>query len=82
MIEIKFYIDEKKSVAYYNNIEIGECCFVEEDDTWNIIHTFVKSEYQGMGIAKKLVECVKKYSDYNHKKLKADCMYAKKIISR
>ena len=57
MIIIKF--EENQSVAYDDDDKkIGECDFIEENDTWNIIHTEVDNTYQGQGIAKKLVECV------------------------
>ena len=56
MIKIKF--EENKSVACDDDKKIGECDFIEENDTWNIIHTEVDNTYQGQGIAKKLVECV------------------------
>ena len=67
-------------MVYDKDVEIGECCFVENDDVWNIIHTYVKSEYQGQGIARKLVECVKEQSIENNKKLIAKCSYANKIV--
>ena len=82
VIEFKFYLEEKRCVAFDNHEEIGESCYVENGDTWNIIHTFVKSEYQGQGIARKLVECIKEKAIHNNKLLIADCTYAKKIISR
>lgn len=82
VIEIKFYIEEKRCIAFDNHNKIGEACYTENGDTWNIIHTFVKSEYQGQGIARKLVECIQEQAVYNQKELVADCSYAKKIISR
>ena len=51
MIIIKF--EENQSVAYDENKKIGECDFIEENNTWNIIHTEVDNTYQGQGIAKK-----------------------------
>ena len=82
MIKISFSIEEKKCIALDNNIEVGECSFAEIDNTWNINHTYVKEEYQGQGIARKLVECVKEQADYYHKNLIADCSYADKVLSR
>ena len=55
MITIKFIIDKQKSIALDNDILIGECEYIVNDNTWNIIHTTVNSNYQGQGIAKKLV---------------------------
>lgn len=82
MIEIKFEKENNKSVAYDNNIEIGECVFVEEREYWNIVHTEVSPLYQGQGIARKLVESVIENARIYDKKLMADCSYAKKILER
>ena len=78
MIEIKFEND--KSVAYDGNNKIGECDFIESNDTWNIVHTEVNNSYQGQGIARKLVESIIENAKRNNKELIADCSYAKKII--
>ena len=80
MIEIKFYINENKSVAYDNDVKIGECDFIEQEGNWNIIHTEVNNLYQGQGIARKLVESIIENSKKNNKKLIAECSYAKKVI--
>lgn len=80
MIEIKFIKEENRAVAYDNNVEIGECKFIELVDTWNIIHTEVDKKYQGQGIAKRLVKCVIENSEKYSKNLVAECSYAKKVI--
>ncbi len=80
MIEIKFLKSENKSIALEDNKIIGECQFVEEKNTWNIIHTFVSNEYRGQNIARKLVECVIEEAEKNNKKIIADCSYAKKVL--
>ena len=58
MIEIVFKLDENKSIAYDSEKKVGKCDFEEIDDIWNITHTEVDSDYQGQGIARKLVENV------------------------
>jgi len=78
MIDIKF--ENNKSVAYDGNNKIGECDFIESNDTWNIVHTEVDNSYQGQGIARRLVESVIENAKVNNKKLVADCSYAKKVI--
>ena len=78
MIKIKF--EENKSVAYDENKKIGECDFIEENNTWNIIHTEVDNTYQGQGIAKKLVECVIENAKKQNKNIIADCSYAKMVL--
>lgn len=80
MIEIKFDKNENKAVAYDNNTSIGECDFIEKENTWNITHTKVNSSYQGQGIARRLVEIIIENSKKYNKELKADCSYAKKVI--
>ena len=80
MIEISF--ENNKSFAHDGSKKIGECEFVESENTWNIIHTEVNSSYQGQGIARKLVECVIENSKKYNKKLIADCSYAKKVIEK
>lgn len=78
MIKIKF--EENKSVACDDDKKIGECDFIEENDTWNIIHTEVDNTYQGQGIAKKLVECVIENAKKQNKNIIADCSYAKRVL--
>ena len=80
MIKIDF--EKNKSIAYDNNKKIGECDFIEKDNKWNIIHTEVNNEYQGRGIARKLVECVISNAKKQNKNIIADCSYAKKIIEK
>ena len=53
MIEIKFDGKKRKSIAFDNNIKIGECNFIELEDYWNIVHTEVNSLYQGQRIARR-----------------------------
>ena len=80
MLEIEFISEEKRAVAYIDNKEIGECCFIENDDVWNIIHTYVNEEYQGRGIARKLVLFIQDKAKDRNKKIIAECSYAKKIL--
>lgn len=79
-MNIKFDKINNKSIAYDNNIEIGECVFIEIDGCWNIVHTEVSNLYQGQGIARKLVESVIENAKKYNKNLIADCSYAKKVI--
>ena len=80
MIKIVFKKEEKKSIAYDFDKQIGECDFEEISDTWNITHTEVDSAYGGQGIAKKLVESVIQNAHMSNKNLEATCSYAKKLI--
>ena len=80
MIRIEFNRDLKRAIAYDENILIGECTFEEDDNIWNINHTFVNGNYQGQGIAKKLVNEVIESGKKEGKKLVADCSYAAKVL--
>ena len=80
MIDIKFIKEENRAVVYDGEAEIGECKFIELEDTWNIVHTGVDSKYQGQGIARRLVECVIENAGKYRKNIIAECSYAKKVI--
>lgn len=80
MIEIKFDKNNNKSIAYDNDIKIGECEFIELEEVWNIIHTEVSKLYQGQGIARRLVESIAENAKQYNKSLIAECSYAKKVI--
>lgn len=80
MIDVKFLKEENRAVIYDENVVIGECNFIENENTWNIVHTGVDSKYQGQGLARKLVECVIENAKIYNKKLIADCSYARKVI--
>ena len=82
MIDIKFLEDEKRAVALDDEKIIGECDFEVLDNTWNIVHTEVDSNYQGQGIARKLVFCVIENAKLKDKKLIADCSYAYRILKK
>ncbi len=81
MVEIRFEIDKNRAVAYNNEEEIGECVFLEQNNDWNIVHTEVNSDYQGQGIARKLVENIIENAKKYHKKVIAECSYAQKVIN-
>ncbi len=80
MITIQFEKENNKSVAYDNNVEIGECVFIETEKYWNIVHTEVNVLYQGKGIGRKLVENIIENAKIYNKTLIAECSYAKRIL--
>lgn len=82
MVEIKFDKESNRAIALNEEVAIGQCDFVEQGNTWDIVHTEVDASYQGQGIAKRLVECVAENAQENNKKLVAQCSYAKKIIDK
>lgn len=80
MIRIEFDIKNNKSIAYDENTIVGVCEYIVREETWNIVHTEVDNNYQGQGIARKLVECIIEEANKNNKKLISDCSYATRII--
>lgn len=82
MVEIVFNKENKMAIAYDDNIQVGECVFIENGNVWNIVHTGVNVSYQGHGIAKKLVDCVIANAELQGKKILADCSYAKRLLER
>lgn len=81
MIKIVFEKEKNRAAAYDNEIEIGECTFVETDDTWNINHTGVDERYRGQGIAKRLVENVTEEAQKQNKTVRAQCSFAAKKMT-
>ena len=82
MIKIIFNKSENRAIAYDNNIEIGECVFVETKDCWNIVHTEVDKLYQGQGIALKLVQNIIQNAKKFDKRIIAECSYARKVLEQ
>ena len=82
MIKIEFKIAQNKVIAYDDKLEIGICEFIENENTWNIIHTVVDNKYRGQGIARKLVDCVIENAKKYNKNLIAECSYAQKVLEK
>lgn len=82
MIKINFLKDEYKAVAFDGETIVGLCEYIENEDVWNIVHTEVDNNYQGQGIAKRLVECILENAPKYNKKVVADCSYAQKVIEK
>ena len=80
MVQILWNKKENQAVALDEETVIGVCEFIEEKDTWNIIHTEVDENYRGQKIAKRLVTKVIEEAKNEKKKVIADCSYAKKIL--
>ena len=79
-ISIIFDLNLQSSLAYYKENVIGECEFSVFENKWIIEHTGVREEYQGLGIAKQLVECVVKEARKRNTKILPICSYARKIM--
>ncbi len=79
-IDVRFEPDKNRSAAYDNDVEIGECEYSATDTDWSIYHTYVKPEYEGHGIAKRLVYAVIEQAERCKVDITTTCSYAKKII--
>ena len=79
---VRVELDEagKRSIAILDGNMIGECAYADEGDACNIYHTQVLAEYEGMGIAKRLVYKVIEAAEKRKKKLMPTCSYAVKVL--
>ena len=80
MIEYVFDKDDNRSVAIDGDKLVGESVFSDAGNIWIIDHTIVAEQYEGQGIAKKLVEMVVDEARKAKLKLMATCPYALKLF--
>ena len=55
---------------------------LEENDVYNIAHTYVSDEYRGKGLAAKLVKEAVKFIKSHDGKIKGGCSYAAKYLEK
>ena len=81
-LEVKISFEESlnASLAFVNNEQAGICNYIVEGDKWNIVHTRVKDEFGGRGIAKKLVLKIIEEARKRNIKIKPTCSYAVKMM--
>ncbi|EHJ55602.1 hypothetical protein HMPREF9318_00957 [Streptococcus urinalis FB127-CNA-2] len=82
MISILFDKTNQRAIALDDNKEIGECTFIANNGIWTINHTIVDSNYQGQGIARRLVDQVVSQARLNQIKVSATCSYAQKLFEK
>lgn len=82
MIDIVYQASEKRSLAIDSNKAVGECTYSDANGVWVINHTFVLPEYEGQGIAKRLVEKLVDHVRQEEGKLSATCPYALALFKR
>ena len=73
-------LDLNQSECIDNGNVIGYCMFEINDNILDITHTVVDKNYNGLGIAKKLVLMVNDYAVSNNFKVNPICSYAKKVL--
>lgn len=81
MIKYEFEKRECRSAAYDQDQLIGVCEYTIESGKWYIMHTYVESQYQGQGIARKLVELVVSEAKKENIQVVPICSYAVKLLN-
>lgn len=80
VIKIIFDKPNNQSLAFVNDINVGECQYEIKDNKWYIVHTGVRPEYGGRGIAKLLVKCLIEEARKEGVKIVPICSYAQKMM--
>ena len=80
-ITIVFEEDARRSAAYKDGEQIGECEYRLDNGKWAIVHTGVRPAYGGQGIARRLVECVIEAARTKKVEIIPICSYAKKVMA-
>jgi uncharacterized Fe-S cluster protein YjdI len=80
--DVRIVFDEEKhrSIALYQEQQIGECDFEETPKGWNIYHTEVDPVFEGKGIAKRLVYCILQEAERSKREVIPTCSFAAKIL--
>ena len=80
--DISVIFDEERncSLALDGDSEVGECCYRKDDAGWTIVHTGVRPEYEGKGIAKRLVYKVTEEAEKRHTTVIPLCSYAAGVL--
>lgn len=81
-IRIVFETENRQAIAYDGDKSIGECEYtVDRTGKWVIVHTGVRPEYNGRGIAKRLLEKVIEAARERGVKIIPVCSYAQRMMS-
>ena len=81
-IRIVFEEAERQALAYDGDKPNGECEYtVDRTGKWVIVHTGVRPEYNGRGIAKRLVEKIIEAARERGTKIIPVCSYAQRMMS-
>ena len=80
-VSVVFEEDNNRSAAYVGGKQIGECEFSPSATRWIINHTGVRPEFEGKGIAKKLLLKVIEAARAKNVKITPLCSYARKVMN-
>jgi len=83
MEQVTIIFDESnnQSLAMIDDVVVGECQFEIKEGRWYIVHTGVRPEYGGRGIARLLVEKIVLEAKNRNITIIPICSYAQKIIN-
>lgn len=82
MEQLKIVFDEinNQSLAFVDEQNVGECQYEIKNGSWYIMHTGVRPEFGGRGIARMLVEKVVEEANKRNVKVVPICSYAQKVL--
>lgn len=81
-IRIVFEEADRQALAYDGDRTIGECRYnVDRAGRWVIMHTGVRPEYNGRGIAKRLVESIIEAARERGARIIPVCSYAQRLMA-
>ena len=81
-IRIVYDAENRQALAYDGDKPIGECQYnIDRTGKWVIMHTGVRHEYNGRGIAKRLVEKIIEAARERGTKIIPVCSYAQRMMS-
>ena len=81
-VDVTLDLENNRSIATFDGKQIGECCYQQTDNGWDIYHTGVSPDYQGKGIATRLVYKVLEEAERKNIKVEATCSYAKQLLEK
>ena len=79
-IDVVMDPDACRSIARDGDQVVGECEYQMTSDGWNIYHTGVDTDYEGKGIAKRLVYKVLETAEKQGITVSATCSYAAGVM--
>ena len=80
-VTIAFSEMDHASMAYVDGELVGECVYLDAVTKWTIAHTSVEPDYEGRGIARRLVLRVVEEARERKVKIVPRCPYAKRLLT-
>lgn len=79
---MEFKFENNRLNLYVDDKNAGYIEYSLEKDTLTILHTVVFKEYEGQGLARKLMEEIVKYVKENNLKILSECSYASHYLTK